>query len=93
MSPNVKWLSSAAKYKWASPCSVLAVLVTAREEIAMGRQVANHKAGQILRRPASPSLRARHAEMSRAAFLALGAGWSGAVVLVFGVSALARLVG
>jgi len=59
----------------------------------MGRQVANHKADQILRRPASPSSRARRAKMSRVGFLALVAGWSGAVVLVFGVSALARLVG
>jgi hypothetical protein len=59
----------------------------------MGRQVASHKADQVIRRPTPPSSRARRAEMSRARFLALVAGWSGAVVLVFTVSALARLVG
>jgi hypothetical protein len=59
----------------------------------MGRQVASYKADQVLRRPACPSSRADRAEMSRAGFLALVAGWCGAVVLVFAVSALARLVG
>jgi hypothetical protein len=59
----------------------------------MGSQVASHKADQIIRRPTPPSSRTRHAEMSRAEFLALVTGWSGAVVLVFAVSALARLVG
>jgi hypothetical protein len=58
----------------------------------MGRQVPSHKADQIVRRPTPPSSRAPCAEMSRAGFFALIAGWSGAVVLIFAVSAFVRLV-
>jgi hypothetical protein len=57
----------------------------------MGRQVPSHKADQIVRRPTPPSSRTRCAEMSRAGFFALVAGWSGAVVLIFAASAFVRL--
>jgi hypothetical protein len=59
----------------------------------MGRQVPSHKADQIVRRPTPPSSRTRCAEMSRARFFALVAGWSGAVVVILAVSAFARIVG
>jgi hypothetical protein len=59
----------------------------------MARYVASHQADQIVRRPPPPSSRARYAEMSRAGFLALVAGWSGAVVVIFAVSAFVRCVG
>jgi hypothetical protein len=59
----------------------------------MGRQRASQKADHFVRRPTPPSSRARCAEMSRAGFFALVAGWSGAVVVIFAVSAFVRLVG
>lgn len=59
----------------------------------MGHQVASHKADRIVRRPPPPSARAHCAEMSPAGFLALVAGWSGAVMVILAVSALFRIAG
>jgi hypothetical protein len=59
----------------------------------MARHVASHRADQIVRRPPPPASRARCAEMSRAGFLALVAEWSGAVAVIFAVSAFVRVVG
>jgi hypothetical protein len=56
-------------------------------------QIAGHKADQIVRRPTPPSSRIRCAEMSRAGFFALVAGWISAIVVIFAASALVRLVG
>jgi len=58
----------------------------------MARHVASHQADRSVRRPPPPSARARCAEMSRAGFLALVAGWGGAVAVIFAVSAFVRFV-
>ena len=59
----------------------------------MGYQVASHKADRIVGRPPPPSSRARCAEMSPTGFLALVAGWSGAVMVILAVSAFSRMAG
>jgi hypothetical protein len=58
----------------------------------MGRQVPTHKIDQVVRRPTPLSSRTPRAEMSRAGFFALVAGWSCAVAVILAVSAFARLV-
>ena len=45
------------------------------------------------RHPATPSRRARRAAMSRAGFIGLVAGWSGALMLILSVSTFIRLAG
>jgi hypothetical protein len=59
----------------------------------MGHQVASHKADRIVRRPTPPSSRTRCAEMLPTEFLALVAGWSGAVMVILAVSAFSRMAG
>jgi hypothetical protein len=44
-------------------------------------------------RPAGPSRRAGHADMSRMGFIGLMAGWCSALVLILAVSAFIRFVG
>jgi hypothetical protein len=58
----------------------------------MGSQVATHSAVQTVRGPTSPSRQTRRADMSRAAFVGLVAGWSGAVMAIFAFSTFIRLV-
>jgi hypothetical protein len=59
----------------------------------MGHQVASHKVARIVRRRPPPFSRTRCAEMSPAGFLAVVAGWIGAVVAILAVSGLSQIAG
>ena len=59
----------------------------------MRRQIASQMSMEFAPHLATPARRARRADMSRAGFIELVAGWSGGLVLVLFISALARYVG
>ena len=59
----------------------------------MRRHIASQMSMEFVRHLVTPARRARRADMSRADFIGLVAGWSGGIVLVLFISALARYVG
>jgi len=59
----------------------------------MRRPIAQRMPTAATPHPAMPSRRAGRAAMSRADFIGLVAGWSGALVLILSASAFIRLAG
>jgi hypothetical protein len=58
----------------------------------MRRQIASHMPMKATRDPATPSCRTRRADMSQTGFIALVAGWSGALMLILFIAAFIRFV-